>query len=128
MSDTPTMGPRAQRVHIRKLPPGVTVEQLEELCRSLGIEGVVHFVRDAGSGRFAGEAYVAAPTEAAADDAAKKLNGHPIGEGRIEAVRVEGDDFFDEDGLFADGEAPMGRQDGRRPRRTSGRGDGDDAE
>lgn len=126
----PPSGPagRTQRVHVTNLPREWSVREIRRWCRDLGVEGAVHLARDPRSGRFAGEAYVATSTAERAEEAAAKLDGQRIDGALIEAVRVEGDAFFDQDGLFADGEAPMGRQDGRGPkpdRRVPDREDGD---
>lgn len=100
------------RVHVANVPHQVVIEELRALCRDLGIDGEVHLARDSVSARFEGQAYIATTSRAAADVAVARLHGHTIGGVRLEVTRVEGEEFFDADGLFADGEAPMGRKDG----------------
>ena len=100
------------RIHVANVPPQVALEELQALCRDLGIDGEAHLARDSVSARFEGDAYIATTSRAAADAAVARLHGHTIGGVRLEVTRVEGEEFFDADGLFADGEAPMGRKSG----------------
>jgi len=100
------------RLRVRNVPFSVSREAFEGLCRKLGIAGEVRFVRDAGSGRYDGEAYVSAADEAAAERAAEQLQGYRLAGCQLEVEVVDGSSFFDQDGLFADGAASGSRKDG----------------
>lgn len=111
------------RVHIVNVPSAVTVEELRAVCRRLGLKGDVHLARDAVSSRFAGEAYLACDDRDGALAAASALEGRVVGGVPLHCEVVDTEELFDRDGLFGDGEAPMGRQDG-----TVGRGARDEQE
>lgn len=100
------------RVHVRKVPHTVTLERFQALCRKLGIVGEVHFAREVDSGRYGGRAFVDTADAEDARRAAGLLSGYRIAGAQLEAQVVTESGFFDEDGLFADGAASMGRQDG----------------
>lgn len=97
------------RAHVHNVPLHVSVERLSAIFDRLGVEGEVHFVRDPVSARFAGEAYVATRTMEEAALVCSALNGFSVDGVPLDVRVVETTEFFDRDGLFADGEAPMGR-------------------
>ena len=100
------------RIHILNVPETVTVEQLRLLCQSLGLEGAIHYARDPVAGCYLGKAYLRCQTAEEARDAVSKLHDYPLAGVRLQVEVSRTEEFFDEDGLFADGSASMGRRDG----------------